>query len=320
MFVGSYPPIVPRFPADLHITIDFVRSALCSTDASSTLSAPYLAITTQLKKRDDAKSLHLLLLSLASSDSLTTISSNPTKHGQLIHSLFKLDPFVKPKKKKRTPETTPPPPTDAACCLFATYDIADAYLYLVVNLLSSNSTILLPFISMILRNMKTITMTSEAAMSKAELELEAETSSSMLEDDNKHGYNNSNNNNNNKANDNPTSTQIPTPPTLNSDDIKISKLHSALKQALKLVPKGRSEIFPIIAQNFPYKKANTYVQQRYAKECLSFISYIPSLQFPILQLIVNKCLEIDVEIKIDESGVVSVEEEEDEGELELSWS
>jgi len=35
---------------------------------------------------------------------------------------------------------------------------------------------------------------------------------------------------------------------------------------------------------------------------------------------VNKCLEIDVEIKIDESGVVSVEEEEDEGELELSWS
>jgi len=277
-----YLPLNPRRPSDLSATMRFVNDALASTDAHSTLSLAYTSIAKQISKCDDSNSLWKLLLSLGSSDSLTCISSDPVKHAGLVHSLFKMDPFDRPKSKRKAPPgTASNNNVDCGTDLFQSFDIADAYFFLVVNLLSTNPTFLMPFINMILRNFKKI-------VGEASLSLEAPSDET-----------------NNMTEEKPTTVSM-----MSSDQTKINKLHSTLRTALQLVPKGRSEIFPVICQNFPYKKADTLVQQRYARECLNFISYIPTLQFSILELIVNKCLEIDVEIKILDSGAVTVEEEE----------
>jgi len=80
---------------------------------AATHSAPqaipgYQAMLKELRKCANPQSLHLMLIALGRSSCLTAISSNATKHNQLIHWIFKLDSFSPPKvKKAKTPPVSP---------------------------------------------------------------------------------------------------------------------------------------------------------------------------------------------------------------------
>jgi hypothetical protein len=63
--------------------------------------------------------------------------------------------------------------------------------------------------------------------------------------------------------------------------------------------------------HFPHKRFSRNVQTEYIAQLLVICGYEPSLQARVLQLVVTKCLEMDVEIVIEDSGEVHIEEDED---------
>jgi len=93
------------------------------------------------------------------------------------------------------------------------------------------------------------------------------------------------------------------------------RLHSTLEKILHLVPSGKSEIFHQLSRHFPYKLRSLQCQIAYAKQCVLVLEYVPTIHGTLLDLIVDKCLEMDVEIHIEEKGVVGlcVNEKRDNG-------
>jgi RNA polymerase I-specific transcription initiation factor RRN3 len=75
------------------------------------------------------------------------------------------------------------------------------------------------------------------------------------------------------------------------------------------VPTGQPELFPVIADAFPHKRFPQNVQCEFVSQALKICEYVPYLQQRILDLIVSKCLEIDVEIVIEDTGEVKIQEE-----------
>jgi hypothetical protein len=91
-----------------------------------------------------------------------------------------------------------------------------------------------------------------------------------------------------------------------------SRLHGALSKTLHLVPKGHSEIFTVIASDFPFKLAPLLKQACYVKHCFIVLNYVPTIRQNILEICIDKCLEIDVEIRIAQDGNVEIEASKDE--------
>jgi RNA polymerase I-specific transcription initiation factor RRN3 len=79
---------------------------------------------------------------------------------------------------------------------------------------------------------------------------------------------------------------------------------------MRLVPKARSELFPIIAARFPFWKAEKRILKWYCLQSFRILDYLPAIRKTLLELVIDKCLEIDVNIKIKNNGEVSIEEEQ----------
>ena len=84
-------------------------------------------------------------------------------------------------------------------------------------------------------------------------------------------------------------------------------LHEALRLSISMVPTGLNEIPPILQSNFPYKRQPVENIVGYVEELLFICEYLPVLQLKVMDLIIEKCLEIDVEIVIEDSGTINIE-------------
>ena len=87
------------------------------------------------------------------------------------------------------------------------------------------------------------------------------------------------------------------------------RLHRALKHLLTTVPAGRSELFPLLIQNFPHKTCDLLWLESYTTQLLFITEYFPGIQEQILDLLFQKSLDLDVSIIIEESGEVKINEE-----------
>jgi RNA polymerase I-specific transcription initiation factor RRN3 len=95
-------------------------------------------------------------------------------------------------------------------------------------------------------------------------------------------------------------------------------IHRAIRGILIQVPTGRSVLFPILCEFFPHKRFSRNVQTEYTAQLLQICRYEPMLQARILELIVSKCLEMDVEIVIEDSGDVRIDQQAlDDGDLDF---
>ena len=81
---------------------------------------------------------------------------------------------------------------------------------------------------------------------------------------------------------------------------------------MRLCPKGKTELFPIISSNAPYRVQPEEHLVRYYKQAFHVVNYLPSIQNQLIELIVDKSLEIDVEIKISDDGEATIDIERDE--------
>jgi RNA polymerase I-specific transcription initiation factor RRN3 len=80
-----------------------------------------------------------------------------------------------------------------------------------------------------------------------------------------------------------------------------------LYNILRLVPKSTSDVFPVIAAKFPFWTRNAEDLVWYTTQTIKVLEYIPSLRQKIFELLIDKCLEIDVNIFIKDNGDVVIE-------------
>lgn len=284
-------PILPS-KEDFDAVETFVFDAInMRTDADTRQMDPekqksaalgYRAILDLLRKQDDVELLKKILLAIRTSGggaTLGLIIRNSKKHNMLIHMIFQMDPFRFDQRQK---DYSGKAETDNI--FQVDLDLADAYLNLILALVSANSVFLTPALNMLWRCIQnTDTITTE----DRQLILHNNVFNSEERRDN----------------------------MINCQFLKNSRLHGTLSKLLFLVPKGHSEIFPLIASNFPFKLAPLAKQACYVKQCFTVLNYAPTIRQNILELCIDKCLEIDVEIRIAQDGKVKLEEA-DAGEIE----
>ncbi len=78
--------------------------------------------------------------------------------------------------------------------------------------------------------------------------------------------------------------------------------HRSLSAILSLAPSGVSKLFSVLSRQYPHKRLPPIVQEGYCRQLLSVAAYVPILEPRVLRLIVQRGLEIDVEIKITDAG------------------
>mmetsp|Transcript_6410 Transcript_6410/g.6618 ORF Transcript_6410/g.6618 Transcript_6410/m.6618 type:complete len:835 (-) Transcript_6410:70-2574(-) len=93
-------------------------------------------------------------------------------------------------------------------------------------------------------------------------------------------------------------------------DERVSRLHSFMKSILTLVPSGKAELIPIISDNFPHRRFPVSTLTNYVTQIFRICEYAPALQARLLGLVISHCLEIDVEIAIEDTGLVKLSVEQ----------
>ena len=87
---------------------------------------------------------------------------------------------------------------------------------------------------------------------------------------------------------------------------KQSRLHRAVQSIVHIAPTAQLELFSICQSHFPHKRHHVLIQTEYISQLLTLCVHFPSLQLKLFDLVVSKCLEVDVEIVIEESGEVVI--------------
>lgn len=234
------PPSTTPAKSELAAVEAFVESAISEQNQS------YRSIIDCLRKRNDATMLYRLLVVLRiNGTTLHQLIAFPKRHNELLHTIFRLDPFVVPAKMANDEDFHR---------LVQNFSLADAYLHFLMAIVSANSTFLQPALNSLWKM----------------LVVNSQTDESLLE-------------------------------------ARTQRLHCALATLLRLVPKGSADLLPIVASNFPFRSRPTVVD--YAKYCFSVMDYAPTLEPQMLELLIDKALEIDVEIRIKDGGNVEIDEE-----------
>jgi hypothetical protein len=98
-----------------------------------------------------------------------------------------------------------------------------------------------------------------------------------------------------------------------------------LSTMMRLCPKARTDLYSIIANNGPFWTKPREELDYYYKQCFTILEYLPNIRQQVIELVIDKALEIDVNIKIKDGGEVIIDDEKesdgifdlDEDELEV---
>jgi hypothetical protein len=84
-----------------------------------------------------------------------------------------------------------------------------------------------------------------------------------------------------------------------------------LSQMMRLCPKARTDLYPIIASNGPFWTKPRQELDYYYRQCFTVLEYLPNIREQVIALVIDKALEIDVNIKIKDGGEVIIDDEKD---------
>ncbi|KAJ6466697.1 RNA polymerase I-specific transcription initiation factor RRN3 [Mycena vitilis] len=94
------------------------------------------------------------------------------------------------------------------------------------------------------------------------------------------------------------------------------RLHYLLRHLLTLIPTLSSTLQPLLVRNFPHKRQNQASQSTYIRNLLRISTYCPELADKILSTIVDRAIQIDVEIQVELEELEEQHEEQDVFELD----
>ncbi|KAL1754725.1 RNA polymerase I-specific transcription initiation factor RRN3 [Schizophyllum commune] len=77
------------------------------------------------------------------------------------------------------------------------------------------------------------------------------------------------------------------------------RLHNLLQHVLSLIPTLSSTLLPLLVRNFPHKRQSQISQSTYIRNLLRISGYCPELADKILATIVDRAIQIDVEIQVE---------------------
>ncbi|KAI8823719.1 RNA polymerase I-specific transcription initiation factor RRN3 [Fimicolochytrium jonesii] len=84
-----------------------------------------------------------------------------------------------------------------------------------------------------------------------------------------------------------------------SPSVHFDRVHNMLQGVLALIPTGPSFMLPIVTQNFPHKSESMETHVYYLRNVLRMIDYAPVLRDQVLALIVDRIVQVDVEIQVE---------------------
>ena len=100
------------------------------------------------------------------------------------------------------------------------------------------------------------------------------------------------------------------------------RIHRAVHALIHLVPSGQRKLLAVLKETFPHKRFHKFIISAYVSQMLYMCEYLPPVQNVVLDMVIEHALELDVEIVIEDSGEVKIQEdyrgedEEDQFELE----
>ena len=216
----------------------------------------------------DLSLLYKILRALQGGQILATVFSYPQMHSILIHSVFRLNIlFLVDVRRNGAAGEHDDPDMHD--------DICTCYYHLLVGICSANTTFLIPVFEAIVKQMRYV-------ISQEGVSLELDGSS----------------------------------PKTNSGDItkaqmeaqsRINTLHATIEKILILIPKGKSELFPILSKHYPHVALTPSVVRNYLIVILQQWQYCKSIRQDLLLLILKKSLDMDVEILIKDDGMVIID-------------
>jgi len=95
-----------------------------------------------------------------------------------------------------------------------------------------------------------------------------------------------------------------------------AQVHHALKSILQLIPLGCSTLLPVIFNKYPRNADSIVRQSEFLKQCLRVCDYVPIIRDRIMALAVERVLNMDTDIRMDDlsesktDDIFSMEEEE----------
>ena len=92
--------------------------------------------------------------------------------------------------------------------------------------------------------------------------------------------------------------------------LRCRRIHAALATITRLCPQAKTELLPIVQSHTPFRRKPHAELIFYYQQCLTVLEYIPPLLGPVLELILHRCLEIDVDIQITDHGEATIDSTE----------
>ncbi|KAI9188792.1 DNA independent RNA polymerase I transcription factor [Blastocladiella emersonii ATCC 22665] len=83
------------------------------------------------------------------------------------------------------------------------------------------------------------------------------------------------------------------------EDVYYHRLHTTLSSVLAINPAGPSFVMPLLASEFPHRRLPLPEQQAYVDNLLRILSYAPVLREQVFSLIVDRIVQIDIELQVD---------------------
>ncbi|EJF62363.1 RNA polymerase I-specific transcription initiation factor RRN3 [Dichomitus squalens LYAD-421 SS1] len=81
--------------------------------------------------------------------------------------------------------------------------------------------------------------------------------------------------------------------------IVYDRIHYLLRHLISLVPTCPSTLQPLLARNFPHKRQNQIAQVTYIRNLLRVTEYCPEIADRILALVIDRAIQVDVEIQVE---------------------
>ncbi|PFH51328.1 hypothetical protein AMATHDRAFT_59411 [Amanita thiersii Skay4041] len=95
------------------------------------------------------------------------------------------------------------------------------------------------------------------------------------------------------------------------------RLHDLLQHLLSLIPTLLSTLKPLLIRNFPHKRQNEVYQATFIRNLLRISTYCPGLADELLSTIIDRAIQIDVEIQVELEELEEAEAGDQEDIFEL---
>ncbi|KAL5365202.1 RNA polymerase I-specific transcription initiation factor RRN3 [Aspergillus floccosus] len=92
--------------------------------------------------------------------------------------------------------------------------------------------------------------------------------------------------------------KVPGYPIVQNSEV-YTRVHTALRHVMQLIPSSSGALSPILSINFPFDTDSAKANIAYTRNLLQVVSYAPELQADVLALITEKLVKIDVQIQVD---------------------